>query len=77
MGVVSRIEPFHIVRSQLRKSSSAGKLMIRVRIMNPCPSNGFSPVMNMWWPYTTALSAVTATIDSTVPRYQLAGLRLK
>ena len=47
IGVVRRIEPFQMVRSQLRNSSSAGKLMIRVSTMKPWPSSGLSPVMNM------------------------------
>jgi hypothetical protein len=39
-----------MVCSQLRNSSSAGALMIRVRIMNALPSMGFMPVVNMWCP---------------------------
>ena len=49
-ATVSRIEPFQMVCSQLRKSISAGTLMISVSSMKPCPSSGFMPVMNMWWP---------------------------
>ncbi len=44
------MDPFQMVRSQLRKSISAGTLMMRVRVMKPCPSIGFIPVWNMWWP---------------------------
>ena len=51
--------------------------MISVSSMNPCPSSGFIPVMNMWCPYTTAESAVTVHMAYTEPRYQFAGLRLK
>ena len=47
---VRRIEPFQMVCSQLRKSTSAGTLMISVSSMKPCPSSGLMPVTNMWWP---------------------------
>ena len=38
--------------------------------MNALPSIGFMPVVNMWWPYTTADSTVTEIIAQTDPLYQ-------
>ena len=60
IGLVLRMEPFHMVCSQFRKSSSAGTEMMSVSIMKDLPRSGFMPVQNMWCPYTMALSTVTA-----------------
>src|SRR5216683_3528146 len=62
IGLVNRLEPFQIVWSQLRKRISAGTEMISVRTMKPFPSSGFIPVTNMWWPYTTAITILSAVV---------------
>ena len=48
MGVSNRIDARHNVITQFRTINIDGALMSSVKSMNPSPSSGLIPVMNMW-----------------------------
>ena len=50
MGVSKRMDARQSVSAQFSTTTIDGALMRSVKSMNPSPSSGLMPVMNMWCP---------------------------
>src|SRR5438094_5303481 len=66
VGTSNRIEPFHIVPSQLKTLIELGSAIIMVAIMNAVPRPGFMPDWNMWWAHTMKPRPAMPAIEKTI-----------
>ena len=77
IGEVSRMEPRHIVASQLKTFTPDGNAMSIVVIMNIVPSGAAMPLTNMWWPQTMKPRPMIEHIEAAMTPYPKIGFREK